>query len=122
MVKLHEYGYTGMRELHEYRYSKIKKLFEYGWFGVKDTNDYEYFKSKNHHGYEYFMTKKPYKNKYLVMKKRDGDVQGRHGFQTFGNCGQVFIIIRASWLYIWGTLYLNKGVISCFLYCKSARL
>ena len=60
MGEPHKYGYSRMKELHKYRYSKVEEPHEYG----------------------YFRTEEPHKYGYPIVKKLDGDIQGRHGFQV----------------------------------------
>ena len=49
----------------------MKELHEYGYFRVEEPYEYRYFRTEEPHEYEY-----------PIVKKLDGDIQGRHGFQV----------------------------------------
>ncbi len=57
-------------EPHEYGYSRMKEPLEYGYSRVEEP-----------HEYEYFGTEEPYGYGYPIVKKLDGNIQDRYGFQ-----------------------------------------
>ncbi len=88
-----------MGEPDEYGYSKMQEPYEYGYSRVEEPHEYGYFRTEELHEYGY-----------LIVKKLDGDIQGRHGFQIFCNCGQADI--GAARLHTRRTLRLKPKVMS----------
>lgn len=59
---------------------------------------------------------------YFVVKKVDKNLQGTFNFQIFDNCGKVFTNIKANWLYIWWTLYVDKTYCDDFNIVEQAEI
>ena len=48
----------------------MKELHKYGYFRVEEPHEYGYFRTEESYGYWY-----------PIVKKLDGNIQDRHGFQ-----------------------------------------
>ncbi len=77
---------------------------------MKEPHEYGYSRVEEPHEYGYFRTEEPHEYGYSIVKKLDGDIHGRHGFQIFGNCGQVGI--GADGLHARGTSRLKPKIMS----------
>ncbi len=59
-----------MEEPHEYEYSRMQEPLEYGYSKIEEPYEYEYFRTEEPLGYGY-----------SIVKKLDGNIQNRPGFQ-----------------------------------------
>ena len=68
--------------------SRFSASFALGCFSIRPVQDlrepheYGYSRMKELHEYRYFRTEEPHEYGYPIVKKLDGDIQSRHGFQV----------------------------------------